>query len=311
LVTRAVTRVLNAEDLDTMLTEWQGRLERHFGELRRERSAAVGDKPLFALEHGLDAYELQSLATDIRAHALSAAPSDETPLPWIVYAAELGYRYCGDDYWQTFEDETPGWTVHGDRYWIRECYRKFHRDFGGAHPSGAWARHFSIICWPITHAILPRDVQRQLARILYELRHSFSAELFESPTRLGEFIAAQSWNATSRFRNLAEEPLLVGQIAAALLLEGDLVSRGLILPATLRRIGQDLDRERRAREWLRSARQSAKERASVRGLAWGGNSGRVDGPPEQTRSGSCRTWYRAAPTIASEGSTRCHLGSVA
>jgi hypothetical protein len=29
-----------------------------------------------------------------------------------------------------------------------------------------------------------------LARILYELRHSFSADLFASPTKLGEFIAA-------------------------------------------------------------------------------------------------------------------------
>jgi hypothetical protein len=266
------------------LAEWQGRLERHFGELRRERTATVGDKPLFALEHGLDTHELQSLTTDVRAQAIDAAPSFKTPLPWIVYAAELGYRYAGDEYWQTFEEETPGWVVHGDRYWIRDCYRMFHQKFGGAEPSGAWARHFSIICWPITHAILPRDLQRQLARILYELRHSFSAELFESPIRLGEFIAARSWNATSRFRNLAEEPQLVGQIAAALLLEGDRATRGLILPATLRKIGLDLDRERRAREWLRAARQSAQERAQIRGLAYGGGVSRGDGRPEQTRT---------------------------
>ena len=28
-----------------------------------------------------------------------------------------------DEYWQTFESETPGWLRHGDRYWIRDCFR--------------------------------------------------------------------------------------------------------------------------------------------------------------------------------------------
>jgi hypothetical protein len=190
-------------------------------------------------------------------------------LAWIVYAAEIGYGYSGDEYWQTFEEQTPGWTVRGDRYWIRDCYRMFQRKYGGAQPSGAWAEHFSIICWPITHAILPRDLQRQLARVLYELRHSFSAELFESPPRLGEFIAARSWNGTSRFQNLAQETHLVGQIATALLLRGQLGTESLIHPAALQRIGADLDRERRAREWLRGARRFAQERARIRGLALG------------------------------------------
>jgi hypothetical protein len=237
--------------------------------LRTARIAAVGDRPIFALEHGLDETEAKALASAIHAHIAASAPSRDHLLPWIVYAAELGYRYAGDEYWQTFESETPGWLAHGDRYWIRQCFRSFHREFGGAQPSGPWAAHFSIICWPITHAILPRDLQRQLASILYELRHSFSAELFESPSMLGEFIAARSWDATSRFQQLAQETQLVGQIAAALLLQGKFGSGGLIHPATLRRIGEDLDRERRAREWLRGARRFAEESARVRGLALG------------------------------------------
>lgn len=251
------------------LAYWQGRLAQHFGQLRTARAAAVGDRPIFALEHGLDEAEVKTLASAIHAHIAGAAPSSDHALPWIVYAAELGYRYSGDEYWQTFESETPGWLIHGDRYWVRRCFRSFHREFGGAKPSGLWAAHFSIICWPITHAILPRDLQRQLASILYELRHSFSAELFESPSILGEFIAARSWNATSRFQNLAQETQFVGQIAAALLLQGKFGTGGLIHPTTLRRIGEDLDRERRAREWLRGARSMAEERASVRGLAFG------------------------------------------
>lgn len=227
----------------------------------------AGGRPLFALEHNLQPPEVEALRAAIREHIAHHSPRRDHALTWIVYAAELGYRYSGDEYWQTFEQETPGWTVHGDRHFIRDRYCAFHQQYGGAKPVGAWAEHFSIICWPITHAILPCDLQRQLALILYEIRHAFSAELLESPVMLGEFIEARSWNASSRFQNLAQETALVGQIAAALLLEGRFGTDSLVYPATLERISKDLDRERRAREWLRGARRSAQERARIRGLA--------------------------------------------
>lgn len=265
---------------DADLVQWQARLAEHFADLR----AASGARPLFALEHGLAASEIQMLSKAIRAHIAEGAPSREHPLPWVVYSAELGYRYSGDEYWQTFEDETPGWTAYGDRYWIRNCFRRFQKQFDGAQPSGAWAEHFSIICWPITHAILPRDLQRQLARILFDLRHSFSAELFESPSALGELIAARSWNATSRFQNFAQETVLVGQIAAALLLQGQFGAATLIHAATLKRIGEDLERERLAREWLRAARRSAHERARIRGLDRGLGLTSVTRRPEDARA---------------------------
>jgi hypothetical protein len=252
------------------LKYWQERLADHFRELATRRSRIGRKTPVFALEHGLEPPDVDAMSAAVRAHISHGAPLAEHAFPWIVYAAEIGYGYSGDEYWQTFEERTPGWTVRGDRYWIRDCYRMFKTKYGGAQPSGAWAERFSIICWPITHAILPRDLQRQLARILYELRHFFSAELFESPAKLGEFIAARSWNGTSRFQNLAQETHLVGQIAAALLLEGQLGTGSLIHPAALQRIGTDLDRERRAREWLRGARRFAHERARIRGLALGG-----------------------------------------
>ncbi len=249
------------------LANWQARLAQHFTALQGQRCGDTPRRTVFALEHGLDLSEVHDLAGAVRSQVSAGPPSRLHPLPWIVYSAEIGYGYSGDEYWQTFEQKTPGWTVHGDRYWIRDCYRSFQKNFLGAFPTGAWAEHFSIICWPITHAILPRDLQRQLARILYDLRHSFSAELFESPSTLGEFIAARSWNATSRFRNLVQETLLVGQIAAALLLQGDYGTAGLVHPKTLKRISDDLERERQAREWLRGARRFAQERAQVRGLA--------------------------------------------
>jgi hypothetical protein len=159
--------------------------------------------------------------------------------------------------------------LNGRRDWIRDAFVAFQRKFAGAKPSGPWAEQFSIIAWPITHAILPRDLQQQLARILYDLRHSFSAELFDEPQRLGDFIAARSWNTSARFQNLVQAPALVGQIAAALLLQGREGFKALLHPTTLKRIGDDVDRERRGRDWLLGARRAAEERAKIRGLTIG------------------------------------------
>ena len=178
----------------------------------------------------------------------------------------MGYRYSGYEYWQTFEQETPGWAVNGDRNRIREFYQRFQREFGGAMPSGPWAEHFSIICWPITHAILPKDLQLQLAQALYESRYFLSGDILRSPEQLGHLIAARSWNASSRFQDLAQETRLLGQIAAALLFQGQDESDDLIYPPTLERISEDLDRERQARDWLRRARHSVSERVRIRGL---------------------------------------------
>ncbi len=246
------------------LDEWQKRLRRHYTQLRAENEG----RPLFALEHGLSQSEIERLQTSVRKHIAFKSPSPMHNLVWVVYSAEIGYGYSGNEYWQTFENMTPGWALRGNRHWLRECYEWFHDKLGGIAPTGSWANHFSIICWPITHAILPRDLQHQLAQILYELRHSFSADLFESPHMLGEFIATRSWNASSRFQNITEETELVGQIAAALLLHDDFGTNGFICPETLNRISADLNRERMARKWLQSARHIAQQRTTVRGLTF-------------------------------------------
>ena len=248
------------------LREWQARLASHFTELRESRVKDGLGRPVFGLEHGLDHSEIQDLEKIVRAEIRYRRPFRLHSLVWVVYSSELGYRYSGDEYWQTFEQETPGWVQNGNRDALRNFFRLFQRDYGGAEPSGAWAAHFTIICWPITHAILPRDLQLQLARTLYELRYRFSRDILESPDSLGELIAAKSWDATSRFQNFVQEKELVGQIAAALLLRDELGTGNLIHPKALERISEDVDRQRQAREWLRSARQSAGERVRTRSI---------------------------------------------
>lgn len=255
------------------LREWHCRLEDHFGALRVGRTALLGDEPIFALEHGMDEVALEGLAAAVRAHVLSDAPSWEHRLVWTVYATEIGYRYSGDEYWQTFEARTPGWIEHGHRDWIRRCFLAFQQAYSGAKPTGPWARHFSIICWPITHAILPCDLQQQLAKLLFELRLSLPASALSSPGTLGEALAVRSWSASSRFRQLAQEPGLLGQIAAALLLPEDELATSRILPTTLARIADDLTRERNSRAWLSAARQSAQSRTQTRLLPGFGTTG--------------------------------------
>jgi hypothetical protein len=244
------------------LDVWHNRLEQHFVSVSESRKSTGW--PVFALEHGLSTDELRVLFEDVRRSVRHVRPPDGAWLPWIVYGAEQGYAYEGDEYWQSFEEATPGWVEHGDRYWLRQRFVRFWQEFGGARPSGAWADHFSIICWPITHAILPRDLQQQLARILYEVRYSFTAEVLRAPELLGTRIRAASYSASARFQHFASDPQLVGHIATALLLHD--ADEHRVTASTLERIVHDLEQEQSAREWLKSARQSARRPLELHGL---------------------------------------------
>ena len=252
--------------MEQELDKWNKRLASHFRELADKRITGSEPLPVFALEHGLTESEVVSISEAVCVHIRSRSPSNHLRLPWIVYATELGYQYSGNEYWQTFEAKTPGWIERGKRSWIRECFQWFCNEYGGATPTGKWAEHFTIICWPITNAVLPKDLQRQLAHVLYRIRHSYSQEILESPLLLGQLIVDNGWNESHRFQNFAQEIPLVGQIASALLLEEDASTRDLLSRPTLQRIRGDLDNERQRREWLRIARQSAKERRTVRGF---------------------------------------------
>lgn len=242
------------------------RLEAHFDLLRSNRDAQTGGSPVFALEHGLSEGELALLRAEVCAAAQRGDLRRQEWLPFVVYAAEIGYEYCGDEYWQTFEARTPRWADLGDpgRQYIRSRFTQFKERFGGAQPTGPWARHFSIICWPITHAVLPTDLQRHLARLLFEYRRSLTAEALLDPVDLGRRLAARAWHASSRFQNFAQNTSLLGQVAAALL-TGDDEESPYLLQSTLARIADDLSKKREARRWLEDAKFTAR-RVRTRGF---------------------------------------------
>jgi hypothetical protein len=181
----------------------------------------------------------------------------------------MGYHYTGEDYWPSFERVTPGWAEYGDHEHVRTWFRKFSSQFGGALPQGAWANHFGIICWRITHAILPTDLQVQLAELLHESAPGLSPALLAEPIALGQWLASVARPQRSlRMQGLLQNAQLLGQIAGALL-NKDLESADLIELTALRRIVDDLSRTHAGREWLRSARRSA-DRAVYRGFSTSG-----------------------------------------
>ena len=183
----------------------------------------------------------------------------------MLYSAEQGYNYLGDEYWPSFEQDTPHWNSD-DRSKIQMWFSLFHEHFEGVKPSGRWANWFTIISWPITHAVLPRYLQRHFARALYDARHALFSAVSSEPTVVGQLIAAHSRHAPDRFVRFLEQEELVGRIALAVL-DGEATPGDLLHPDTFRRIVRDLERVQESREWLQEAKYRVGDR--FKGIASG------------------------------------------
>lgn len=237
------------------LVGWQARLEAHFTTLAASR--AQSGLPVFALEHGLDSAERSALALALN-ESLGVATIRDSWLAWVVYASEQGYDYDGDEFWSTFEKRTPNWRYYADRRWLRNWFKRFHERFRGLKPSGPWASWFSIIAWPITHALLPRDLQSQLARALYQARFQLAQMLDADPADIGRYLARASDDGSSRFRNFLEQEDIVGRIVLALLSGRAADAEESIHPITFDRIVGDLQKAGAAKAWLQGAQQAVR-----------------------------------------------------
>lgn len=238
------------------LEHWTEHLSAHFTDLRSERDDQVEGAPVFALEHGLGTTDIEAVAGLIEDTISRGKFPPALMLPLCVLSAEVGYQFSGSEYWISFEQRVPSWRECGDRAFVRGALRHFADRFSGAIPKGAWADWFTIISWPITHSVLPTDLQRHLARLLFESRWEMSPALLEEPATLGRVLAARSSGASERFRSMAQNTELLGLIASALLAETEGASPYLTR-GVLTRIVEDLARERQARVWLSGARSVA------------------------------------------------------
>ncbi len=252
---------LTLDDAVDRLRYLQAYLELHFRKLYEQRGALDGNAPVFALEHGLSSSDLDDLKAAVR--LVVALGFDQKNwrvnwLPFMVYAAELGFAYVGDEFWLTFESSTPRWNIYGDRARVRMWFQRFANEYGGAIPAGAFAKNFSIIAWPITHAVLPRYLQRNLAHLLFEFRMGLTTDLLRQPEELGRHLAARAWDYTERFRLFCEQTSLLGHVAAALL-SGDDEGSPYLLQSTLLRLVEGLEQESQAKYWLQGARHAASQ----------------------------------------------------
>jgi len=242
----------------TSLEGLQAKLECHFERLASLRRG-VG-LPLFALEHGLDKDQTAELAVGLRRHIALGNRLNPIWLICVVYATEMGYNFDGEEYWQSFERRTPQWRQdNSHRNLLRSFFERFESKFGGAVPSGPWARQFSIIAWPVTHAVLPKDLQSQMARTLFESRHEIAEAVNRPPSVLGSLVARCAEWPSSRFRNFLEQEELTGHIARALLLPDDDDIDAVLTTKTQVRIVADLEASWEAKSWLREARKVASE----------------------------------------------------
>lgn len=249
--------------MDSPLTQIQQRLEGHFDDLARSRDSQ--SFPIFALEHGLNKTDLKRIRSMLPSSLDRRSLLSRHWLLWVIYATELGYDYEGDEYWSSFEKKTPGWEYQ-DRARIKAWFHKFQITYGGVIPSGPWAKQFTIIAWPITHALLPVYLQRQFAKLLYDLRFQLASRTTLDARTIGRLLAIHVSHAPKRFKVFLEQEELTGQIALALL-GGEPVEGQLICPLTLKRIVADLERVRNARDWLRETQRLVSDR--FRGIGRG------------------------------------------
>ena len=238
------------------LEQWQERLERHFESLVRIRAGS--EYRIFALEHSLKDEEIEEVSSLLHSCLKARIPLSRHWLPWVIYASERGYTYEGDEYWRSFEEHMPQWEAE-DRYKLRRCFKKFQEMYYGVVPSGRWANHFTIISWPITHAILPRYLQRQFAKTLYDLRYRLAGLGTLAPATIGRLLAANAHHASTRFQEFLQQEELTGRIVLALLGATPVGGEELIYPRTLQRIVEDLEKVRSTREWLGETRRYVRD----------------------------------------------------
>ena len=240
---------------DEFLEECQRALEAHFKALADAR--AVDELPVYAIEHGLNAETLSKVASGLKRRVAMDERLSTHWLLWVVYAAELGYDYDGEEYWPSFEQRTPRWRLQADRRgMLRQWFLRFRRLFRGAVPTGPWATQFSIISWPITHAILPKDLQVQLAKLIYDERYLIGEFIEAPPEEVGKLIAASACEASARLRNFLEQLELAGRLVLGLLGAGGQSGSCWLQPETIQRILVDLERHSRAKAWLQEAKST-------------------------------------------------------
>ena len=225
-------------------------LDERFAHLRDNRAG-----PVYFIEHGLLETELEQLNAAVRQTVRRYPPESSwwriCPLPLVVSATEVGYRYrgTGTDFWPKLE-MTLDIDINPDsRRSIRDLFEVSSSKYRGARPPATpWAMVFRLIAWPITHAVVPREFHRQLAGTLANLRASILAFDDQNLRRVARIAAGRP---SARFATFLDDEGLVASVIRALLGEG----RGEISEEAIARITNDLASDPDARRDIAVARR--------------------------------------------------------
>ncbi len=193
-----------------------------------ERFAGLRDSregPVFFIEHGFAEMELDQLTAAVRRTVRHHPPESSwwraCPLPLIVVATEVGYRYrgTGTDFWPKLESALDIGISPQSRQSIRDLFEACSSKYRGARPlTTPWAAVFRLIAWPITHALVPREFHRQLAAALANLRTNVSVSDAQSLLRAVRTAAGQP---SIRFASFLEDEGVAASVIRALLGEGN------------------------------------------------------------------------------------------
>lgn len=161
------------------LQVWHERLHKRYDAL----AAEAPGRQIYALEHGLGEPDRSQLISEVASYAKERPFDDESwndvRLPLIVFASEFGFTYQGHGkhYWPLLAEEiglSEGVAIKvAARHAMRGHFLWFHERFGAASPNPSeWAQKFHIIAWPITHAVLSRELLTSFAQLLEGLTSS-------------------------------------------------------------------------------------------------------------------------------------------
>ena len=237
-------------------------LANHFTNL----AGARGELPVFAIEHGLDEPVLAELRIAISQELekdpqLGGAAWSCAYLPLLVTATEVGYQYrgTGTDFWPILARELGVEATQSFRLGLSRLFELGHRSFRLARPGDSpWERHFPHISWPIGNAVVPLEIQPQLADALRRsIRAGISAENTEGLLEHLKLLAAG--HASRRFENWLQQRNVALEVMQRLLAPN--VS-GWLSEEILQRIDSDIRRDRGAHRAITEARQTAARRSA-------------------------------------------------
>jgi hypothetical protein len=226
-----------------MLTDIESRLHENFAALADKRKR--NGWPIFAIEHGLHSDEVEILKSELQADlSRTQKMSRGHFLVWVILAAEIGYSYNGDEFWQSFEQEVPAWRYWGDRLGLKRRYLRFEENYRGFRPQGRWAEHFSIISWPISHAILASALHSKFAQLLHDRRFELAARQNWTNSELGKFASDSYYGRSTLLAGLLEQHELIGNLISNLRSETQDIGDAPIQLSILQRLCRDIESAR-------------------------------------------------------------------